>query len=673
MGIKGLWKEVQPVCRAGHVSQFAGQRVGVDTYCWLHRAVISCALDLATGKPCDRYLTFLMSRVDLLLRYGVTPVLVFDGDAMPMKKSTDTERKARREIALRDGQQLLQQGAVDEAARCFEKSIDVTTEIAKSVIDVMRDRGIECIVAPYEADAQLGYLVKEGYVTAVISEDSDLIVYHCTTVLAKMDPNGNCDCLHAADLPNLPLLSHLSYESFVLACIMSGCDYVSSLPNIGMKTALRLVGGAKSVPLLMQALITQHGFSLRDVQQYEEMVHKAYYCFAHHLVYNPLTKSIEPFRPFPEGVVLREELLGARWPADEAVRVCALFELDPISKLPYQQVHAANVDMYLRKTHNGQRRLTSFNAFEKLTSAKIVMPQETSNRPAAASHRLADSPGMRQASAAHGFLGGEGHRNAGRLVVRSKYFSKAHALVDTSSSSDNDNEVSSRGGVETLNPRRLDVDSDVETCCTSAPLSVPPLYPPAAAAPSPSCSTTEPYGPSAASNSPLTSDAVVALCPYGYHQCGRKHSVFLKCFAGKDWVRDDATPSNLSPVSNLSQPLGCTSSSSLTQRKRQRENIVSSPPDVATSPLLTPPEGLTNSVTSSTLSVVDTNVVAPLHALGGKGNQKVVGESRRLGLAVPSVVALRQVFEPSEENTKREPAKGPTAAKLFEQLSFSRK
>jgi exonuclease-1 len=50
---------------------------------------------------------------------------------------------------------------------------------------------VEFVVAPYEADAQLAWLAKldslMGGVSAVISEDSDLIAYGCP-VVGTMDP-----------------------------------------------------------------------------------------------------------------------------------------------------------------------------------------------------------------------------------------------------------------------------------------------------------------------------------------------------------------------------------------------------------------------------------------------------------------------------------------------------
>lgn len=45
-----------------------------------------------------------------------------------------------------------------------------------------RDRGVDCIVAPYEADAQLAFLNKCGIAQLVITEDSDLVLFGCDRV-----------------------------------------------------------------------------------------------------------------------------------------------------------------------------------------------------------------------------------------------------------------------------------------------------------------------------------------------------------------------------------------------------------------------------------------------------------------------------------------------------------
>jgi 5'-3' exonuclease len=52
-------------------------------------------------------------------------------------------------------------------------------------VQVLKREGIECIVAPYEADAQLAYLALTGDVGAVITEDSDLLPYGCPTASTR--------------------------------------------------------------------------------------------------------------------------------------------------------------------------------------------------------------------------------------------------------------------------------------------------------------------------------------------------------------------------------------------------------------------------------------------------------------------------------------------------------
>ncbi len=46
----------------------------------------------------------------------------------------------------------------------------------------LRAENIDYVVAPYEADAQLCFLEKEGLVDGIITEDSDLLVFGCKQV-----------------------------------------------------------------------------------------------------------------------------------------------------------------------------------------------------------------------------------------------------------------------------------------------------------------------------------------------------------------------------------------------------------------------------------------------------------------------------------------------------------
>ncbi len=57
--------------------------------------------------------------------------------------------------------------------------------VSKVLMDEFRSQveaRYECIVAPYEADAQCAYLSKIQYVRAVVTEDSDLLMLGTQTV-----------------------------------------------------------------------------------------------------------------------------------------------------------------------------------------------------------------------------------------------------------------------------------------------------------------------------------------------------------------------------------------------------------------------------------------------------------------------------------------------------------
>lgn len=53
-------------------------------------------------------------------------------------------------------------------------------------MQALRQAGVELIVAPYEADAQLAFLSRSGAVDVVLSEDSDCLPYGCKKVMSMV-------------------------------------------------------------------------------------------------------------------------------------------------------------------------------------------------------------------------------------------------------------------------------------------------------------------------------------------------------------------------------------------------------------------------------------------------------------------------------------------------------
>lgn len=84
-------------------------------------------------------------------------------------------------------EKALKVGDKSTAFQYANKCLDVTTDLAYELILTLRSEGIDYLVAPYEADAQMAYLNKMGLVDAIITEDSDLILFGCQKVTKRTE------------------------------------------------------------------------------------------------------------------------------------------------------------------------------------------------------------------------------------------------------------------------------------------------------------------------------------------------------------------------------------------------------------------------------------------------------------------------------------------------------
>jgi exonuclease 1 len=132
--------------------------VAIDGYCWLHKAVYTCKKDLAQGNGMDKLILYCVKRVKMMLEHNVTPVMVFDGGKLQMKTNVEEGRKKNRDKCREMAEELLRQGDEEQAMKKYGESIDITPQIAHTLIKVLQGLGIEYYVAPFEADAQLAYL-----------------------------------------------------------------------------------------------------------------------------------------------------------------------------------------------------------------------------------------------------------------------------------------------------------------------------------------------------------------------------------------------------------------------------------------------------------------------------------------------------------------------------------
>ena len=190
-----------------------------------------------------------MHRVRMLIHFGVTPYLVFDGDYLPSKAGTEGSRATRRAESKRLGLELYKMGKTSQAYLELQKAIDVTPEMARQLIEELKRHNIKYVVAPYEADAQLAFLERRGLIHGVISEDSDLLVFGVKRLVTKLDQFGECIEINREDFTACKDISLVGWTDadFRSMAILSGCDYLPNINRMGLKTAYRFLRKYKTV------------------------------------------------------------------------------------------------------------------------------------------------------------------------------------------------------------------------------------------------------------------------------------------------------------------------------------------------------------------------------------------------------------------------------------------
>ncbi|KAJ7324075.1 Rad2 nuclease [Desmophyllum pertusum] len=226
--------------------------------------------------------------LDLLDDFQITPVLVFDGSPLPGKSDENERRKRTREEQIKRAEELERTGKMSQARKAKAQSAHISFSEIVGLIKVCKERGIEYVVSPYEADAQISHLLDYNLVDFAISEDSDLLAYGCAKVLFKLSSSGTADLI---DLSVILEKLKMNHSTFLDMCIVAGCDYLKNVHGIGIKKAKGIVGDEHFLEKLA---------SLPNAEaNYSDCFLTAQCIFKHQTVFHVLENSLKPLHPWP--------------------------------------------------------------------------------------------------------------------------------------------------------------------------------------------------------------------------------------------------------------------------------------------------------------------------------------------------------------------------------------
>ena len=306
MGINNLLRTLKSITLQKHLKEYKNKRVAIDGYCWLHKSIFTIGTSILEEKiditPCIYYFK---RKIFKLLQYNITPIVVFDGAKIPIKKNEEERRRKNRNELLKESEKYMKMNDKYQASKIKIKAFDISPQFAYEFIKILKEYNIEYIVAPYEADIQLAYLSKINYVDFIITEDSDLIALGCKCILYKLGQDDNdtgyeicydnlkkCDCFD---------FSCFNDDKFLSFCILCGCDYFK-INGVGSKLAYYAVKDYDNYIQSINFLIKK----IKNVNINEriliEMFEKAFLAFRYQIIYCPIEKKMKYYRDIHENI-----------------------------------------------------------------------------------------------------------------------------------------------------------------------------------------------------------------------------------------------------------------------------------------------------------------------------------------------------------------------------------
>ena len=239
------------------LEDLSGKTIAIDAYNALYQflAIIrqpdGTPLKDTSGKITS-HLSGLFYRTSNLVEMGIKPVYVFDG-APPMLKRAEIAR--RRQVKV-------------EAAVHYEKAVArgdmvkarMLAQATTSMKDYMEDdatrllslRGLPCVQAPSEGEAQAAYLTKRGDADYCASQDYDSLLFGAPKLLRNVTISGRRKLpsknVYVDVVPELVELAKvlrecgITHEQLIDVGILIGTDFnPDGIKGLGPKTALKLI------------------------------------------------------------------------------------------------------------------------------------------------------------------------------------------------------------------------------------------------------------------------------------------------------------------------------------------------------------------------------------------------------------------------------------------------
>jgi flap endonuclease-1 len=219
------------------------------------------------GRITSHLVGLLYRTTRLITEYDMKLIFVFDGTPPDLKSHEITKRRTQRQRAEREYEEAIAKGDMKTAWSKAVGTGRLTREMAKEAKQVLTYLGIPYVQAPGEGEAQAAYMVQRGDAWATASRDFDTLLFGTPRLLRYLTLTGRKRLpSKGTSVPLQPELIDLhkvfaengiNREQLVDVALLIGTDFNDGVPQVGPKTALKLIKENKSLENLPSKILEQ--------------------------------------------------------------------------------------------------------------------------------------------------------------------------------------------------------------------------------------------------------------------------------------------------------------------------------------------------------------------------------------------------------------------------------
>ena len=237
------------------LEDLTGRSVAIDAFNTLYQFL--SMIRQRDGTPLlDRdgrvtsHLSGLFFRSAALLKLGVKPVYVFDGEPPELKQKTLQARHEAKVEAEKEWKAAVERGDLKRALSKATRTSRLTDDMIEDSLELLEAMGIPWIKAPSEGEAQMSHMVSKGDVWAGASQDYDALLFGTPRLVRNLTlagkrklPSGKSVDISPELLTLSDVLSGLkiSREQLVDMAVLIGTDFNEGIRGIGPKKSYALI------------------------------------------------------------------------------------------------------------------------------------------------------------------------------------------------------------------------------------------------------------------------------------------------------------------------------------------------------------------------------------------------------------------------------------------------